>query len=253
MTKTYRLSLETVQQLAKIETDTRNINLALFALLLMLHLIISALMVLLDYFIPSLFIIYLLGLLYLLGYFYVHGKDYYHVFYASYQLVLSETSLAFTQLNKRPVEIENGDIVRIRELLPEGEMYILGRNRKQIIDVYSLLLKDNPELKQALTVGQTPELTNFGSTKLIGPILALAMAFVAVFFCIRVFQFPYMLMIGLLCLEIWVAGLYKVQKWPVIDPRIKKLMWIGVVPAIVCVLLAVTSILWFIAGVFGMA
>ncbi len=251
MTKTYRLSSETVQQLSKIEGDTRNINLAFYASLLLLHLTISALIFLADYFILSLFINIGLGLLILLGYFYARGKDYYERYYASYRLELSEVSISLTQLNRRPVEIRNNDILRIRELLPEGEMYILARNKNKVIDVYSLVLKENPELQEALTNRKTPEATSVVATKLVGPIIALLLTFVAVFFCFRAFQFPNFLVFGLMCLGIWVAGLYKVSKWPVIDPKIKKLMWIGIVPGIFCALLSIAGIIWIIFVTFG--
>jgi hypothetical protein len=251
MAKIYKLSPEVAEQLSMIETKAWPVFVIFFVVTLVAHFALS-------------FGLYLVGYLDILDFllttffltgallFYLSRKPaYLRQLYFSYEIELSDQSITFRQGNQPAVKIRQDEIIQIREILPEGEIYIKGKKKGQSIDVYALLLRENLEIKEELAKWQKIETASLSWPKLSQPLMTILLAFVALGILIQSFSDPNATIMGLTILGYSIISFFPLKAWPVRDQRIKNLLWVILIPAYISVPLAILSVFWSVYLIVG--
>ncbi len=246
MGKIYRLSPEVAEQLSLIETKAWPIFVIFLGVILITHFSISGVLYWIGYLDPTGFLVTTLLLVGLLFFYLFRKPAYIRRHYSSYEIELSDQSIIFRQSNKPMVEIRQDEITRIREILPEGEIYIKGKKKGQLIDIYTLLLRENSDLKEELAKWRKIETASLSWPKLSQPLTATLLAFIAPVLLVQSFSNPNALVMGLTTLGFSIIGFFPLREWPVRDKRIKNLLWIVFVPAFISIPLSTFSVIWFV-------
>lgn len=252
MGKVYKLLPETAKQLSNVEGVARNITLIFCVSLLILHLFITASHYLIGYFFPFIFFPTSLGLLAILVYSYFRGENHFYNYYSSYQIEISDQSITFMQMNKSPIEIRHDEIMRIQEITPEGEIYVVGTRNRKFIDIYALLLRENPEIREQLTAWKPLDKRSVTTQKIAGPILVVLCGIMASYCFLRGFIYSDFIVPGFVLFGGSIIGFFKIRRWPVYDPRIRNLLWVVIGLAIISAVLALIDLLFLVYTVIGM-
>jgi hypothetical protein len=244
MKQTFKLSPQVVDQLAQIEGNARNLLIALSASVLLVHLLISYILYISGQFLPTTSLFLTLWFLGFLVYVPFRGYRYYRQYYSSYEIELSEHAICFRQLNRRTIEIQKENIQTIQELVPEGELYVKAIHGRRVIDVYSLLLRDNPVIIRELRKWKAWEKISLSPQKVATPMITILSAFFAPILFALAFTYPGFIPLGLFTLGYSLVGFFQQRKWPVREARIRNALWVIFLPAIASIPLVLLNIFW---------
>jgi len=251
MGKIYKLSPEVAEQLSTIETKAWPIFVIFLGVMLVAHFVLSGGLYLIGYLDITGFLVTTLLLVGLLFFYLSRKPAYIRRHYSSYEIELSDQSISFRQSNKPTIEIGQDEIAQIREILPEGEIYIKGKKKGQLIDIYALLLRENSEIKEELAKWRKIETSSLSLPKLSQPLMTILIAFIALVILIQSFSNPNATVMGLTVLGFSLVSFFPLKEWPVRDKRIKNLLWIVFLPAYVSVPLGILSVFWSVYLIVG--
>jgi len=155
-------------------------------------------------------------------------------------------------MNKSPIEIRCDEITRIQEITPEGEIYIVGTRNHKFIDIYALLLRENPEIREQLSEWKPLEKKSVTTQKIANPILVVLCGVMALYCFLRGFIYSDFIVPGFIFFGGSIVGFFKIRRWPAYDPRIRNLLWVVIGLAVISTLLALIDLLFLVYTVVGM-
>lgn len=244
MAKTYRLSPENIQLLTRIWGNTYKASFVLSILILILHLIIFVIDDEKDLFL-TIFGFCFLGAVAFVSY---RGFRNSYRFWSSYEIELTDHSVTYRQATKSSIEIRKDEITQLRQLVPDGDIFIRTKKRRKYIQIYILVMRAHPEIKEHLVKWRNLEESSTFMfqlrSSLIAPILIAIMT-------------PIFTLLGTVDLQWLVPGLFFygftiivftwIQKWPVGDARFKRVSWIVLLP----LLMSIPLIFCRVVSMFG--
>lgn len=163
------------------------------------------------------------------------SPSYIHRRYDLYEIELSDQFISFRQNGKTRIKIQKDDVAQIREITPEGEIYVRGKLKGQFINVYSLLSRENPEIRRQLGEWRELDTSSLSVLKFFSPLGMVLFAFLTPFLFYYSIHHPGYFVSGLSMFGYSIVGFFVLRKWPASGKTIKNMLWLIFMPAIVSI------------------